>query len=265
MISCMAEEQEDLRRLPVEGVENFRSIGGYKTTDGRVVKKGIIYRSGQLHNLTKDDTVLFANLGIRVIADFRGPSEVEEEPDVIPEGVSYKSYPVDIAGSDLREKIISVIKGDSEMDMSGYMMDINRQFVLDYTGTYSKWIHTLVDNPDSTPQVFHCTAGKDRAGFAAAVLLRVLGVSEETVMSDYLESNAYNAEYIEKTIHKIRVLTMFRNDGEVIRPLLSVDEKYLQTAFDTIDGEWGSFDNYVQQGLRLSDADVEMLKDRFLE
>ncbi len=265
MISCSIEEIPISGELPVEGAENFRSLGGYKTKDGREFKEGLLYRSGHLHNLTKADSEYLTQIGVRSIADFRGPSEVEDEPDTIPEGISYLSYPVDVAGSDLREKIVSVIRGDSEMDMTGYMLDINRQFALNYSETYGRWIHNIIDNPDSLPQVFHCTAGKDRAGFAAALLLRITAVPVETIMADYLESNEYNAEYIEKTIRKIKVLTFFKNDGEVIRPLLAVDSLYLQTAFDAIDSEWGSFENYVSQGLKLNNEDIEALKNRLLE
>jgi len=263
--SCSAETQPIPGKLPVEGVENFRDLGGYETSDGHSVKSGMLYRSGQLHDLTAADTEYLNLLGIREIADFRGPSEIEDEPDIIPEGVVWKSYPIPIAGSDLREKIISVIKGDSEMDLTWYMLDVNRQFAEEYSGIYGEWVHNLADNSDSSPQIFHCTAGKDRAGFAAALILRILGVPEKTVMEDYLKSNLYNAEYIEKTIKKIRVLSFFKNDGEVIRPILTVDQQYLQTAFDSIDAEWGSFDNYISQGLKLSEEDIRTLKDRFLE
>ena len=276
MISCSFEdrpipadlpsqEREALRRLPVEGAENFRDIGGYKTPDGHSVKWGKLYRSGQLHDLSRGDREYLLLLGIRSVADFRGPSEVEKEPDNLPEGIKYLSYPVDVAGSDLREKVISLIKGDAVMDVNGYMIDVNRRFAEDYPETFGKWIKDLANNPDLQPQVFHCTAGKDRTGFAAAILLRILGVPEETVMADYLKSNGYNADYIEKTIKKIRILSFFKNDGEVIRPLLSVDHQYLQTAFDAIDGKWGSFDNYVRRGLNLSDDEITALRDRFLE
>ena len=134
-----------------------------------------------------------------------------------------------------------------------------------YTGIYSRWIRDLAGDSDPSPMVFHCNAGKDRAGFAAAILLRTLGVPEDTVLADYLKTNIYTFEYTEKTIRKIRTMTLFRNDGEVIRPLLGVDERYLRTALDTIDDEWGSFGEYIEQGLKLSKSDVESLKIRFLE
>jgi len=258
-------ERESMRALPFDGAENFRDLGGYETPDGEKVKWGLLYRSGQLHDLTDADREYLRILEISTIADFRGPSEIEDEPDDVPREISWKSYPVNVAGSELREKIVSVIKGDSDMNLTGYMLEINQQFAMNYTDTYGEWIHDLADNPDSTPQIFHCTAGKDRAGFAAAILLRILGIPEETVIADYLKSNIYNAEYIEKTIKKIKVLTFFKNDGEVIRPLLTVDREYLQTAFNSIDAEWGSFDNYIHQGLGLSDAEIKGLKNRFLE
>ena len=150
------------------------------------------------------------------------------------------------------------------MDMAAYMMNVNRQFALDYTGVYSRWIRNLAGNPDPSPMVFHCTAGKDRAGFAAAILLRTLGIPEDTVLADYLKTNIYTVEFMEKTIRKIRTMTQFRNDGEIIRPLLGVDKRYLQTALDTIDEKWGSFEEYIKCGLRLSESEIEALKMRFL-
>lgn len=276
MTSCDAEQRkipselpvhqrEEWRRLPLDGAENFRDLGGYLSDDGRSMKWGIIYRSGQLHHLTKDDLAYMERLGIRQIADFRSPSEVEDKPDKIPGKIIYKTYPIDIAGSDLRDRIIAVIKGESEMDMAAYMMNVNRQFATDYTGVYSRWIQNLAGNPDPSPMVFHCNAGKDRAGFAAAILLRTLGIPEDTVLADYLKTNIYTVEFMEKTIRKIRTMTQFRNDGEVLRPLLGVDKRYLQTALNTIDEEWGSFEEYIKRGLRLSESDVEALKTRFLD
>jgi protein-tyrosine phosphatase len=262
MSSCTADNQQT---SSLKNVENFRDLGGYRTGDNRRIKAGLLYRSGHLHDMGKEDEKLLKEWGIHSVADFRGPSEIEKEPDNLPDGIEYESYPVDIAGSDIREKIIAVIRGESDMDMNSYMLDINRRFVLEYSDTYGRWLHDLSGNPDPSPQIFHCTAGKDRAGFAAAVLLRILGVPRDEVMKDYLESNRLNEEYIEKTIRKIRILSLFKNDGEIIRPLLIVKPQYLQTAFSTIDTEWGSFENYVHQGLRLDESDIQALKDRFLE
>lgn len=259
------EQREEHRKLPLEGADNFRDLGGYETADGRLVKWGMIYRSGHLHDLTKGDLVYLSRLGLRRIADFRGPTEKDDEPDKVPEGAVGRDYPIDIAGDDLREQVIAVIRGESDMDVSDYLVTANREFATTYTPVYRDWLTSLAREEGALPQVFHCTAGKDRAGFATAVLLRILGVPESTVVEDYLKSNLYLAEYIEKTLGKIRLLSLFRNDGEEIRPLLGVDDAYIRAAFDAIDDQWGSFDAYVAKGLGFTEADIETLKERLLE
>jgi protein-tyrosine phosphatase len=229
------------------------------------VKWGQIYRSGHLHKLTESDLGYICRLGIREIVDFRGPSEIRNEPDrQIPE-VNYISLPIDIAGSDLREKIGRVIRGGVEMDMRVYMKDVNRQFVENYSHLFSRWLTGLARNPAWLPQIFHCTAGKDRTGFAAAIFLRTLGVPEEIVMADYLKTNSYTSELMEKTIRKVNRLSVLRSAGEILRPLLGADETYLRTAFDTIADRWGDFDSYLQGALGLTQSDVGSLKSRFLE
>ncbi|MBW2696889.1 MAG: tyrosine-protein phosphatase, partial [Deltaproteobacteria bacterium] len=119
-------------------------------------------------------------------------------------------------------------------------------------------------DPRRTPALVHCTAGKDRAGFASALILRVLGVPEETVYQDFLRTNVYTAEFIERTLMMIRVASLFRTDPEDVRPLMSVRREYLEAAFDTIDEEYGGFDAYVRNELGVRDEARRALQDRLL-
>jgi protein-tyrosine phosphatase len=253
------------RLLPLDGAGNLRDLGGYPTSDGRHVRRGVLYRSGHLHNLTDQDMKFLEGLKLSRIADFRGDTELSNEPDRVPETAIHVRYTVDVAGTDLREKITGVIKGESELNFSDYILGVNREFASKYTPVFAAWIQDLARRDEASPQIFHCTAGKDRTGYAAAVLLKILGVPMKIVLEDYLKTNEYTADFIEKTIRKVRTRTLFRNDGEMLRPLLEVEERYLQNAFNTIDEDWGEFDTYVSNGLGLAETDVQSLKKRFLE
>jgi protein-tyrosine phosphatase len=258
-------DDSEVRRLPLDGAGNFRDLGGYETQDGRCVKWGVIYRSGHLNNLTQNDLKHIQNLGIKSISDFRGPSEAAAEPDRIPDGISNSAYPVDVACSDLKTRIHAVIRGESEMDAFAYLTKVNRKFVTDYSGVFGRWLRDLAGNPDLLPQVFHCTAGKDRAGFASAILLMILGVPEDIVMTDYLKTNTYMNGFVEQTIKKIRKRTLSGKRAETIRPLLIADERYLQEALNAIRENWGSIEKYAEGGLKLSLSDIRTLNDSLLK
>ena len=261
----MNPDDSEVRRLPLDGARNFRDLGGYETQDGRSVKWGVIYRSGHLNKLSQNDLKHIKDLRIRSISDFRGPSEAAAEPDRIPDGILNSAYPVDVAGSDLKTIIHAVIRGDPGMDASAYLMEVNRKFVTDYSGVFGRWLRDLTGNPESLPQVFHCTAGKDRAGFATAILLRILGVPEELVITDYLKTNSYMNEFVEQTIKKIRNRTLSGKNAETIRPLLIADKRYLLVALNTVREEWGSIEEYALGGLKLSLSDIRTLKDLLLK
>jgi protein-tyrosine phosphatase len=112
--------------------------------------------------------------------------------------------------------------------------------------------------------VWHCSAGKDRTGFAAAILLRILGVSPDIVMSDYMESNAHA---LKGRKINMRLLRLFKGDeaADKLTVMLGVEETWLNAAFDEIDRQWGDFDNYVATGLQLSPSDIEQLRSTLLE
>lgn len=254
-----------IRLLPLKGADNCRDLGGYQTADGHHVKWGIIYRSGNLHDLSRSDKKYLLNAGIIRVVDFRGPTEMKKEKDRLPKGISYMHYPINIAGEDMRGEIKAVVLGKSEMNINDYLVNANRQLVHDYADVYEIWLKELIANPLALPQIFHCTAGKDRAGFAAALLLGILGVPDETIMQDYMKTNEYKEKYIEKTIRMVNILTVSKDRGEMIRPMLSAETRYLKTAFEAIHTHWGSWENYAIEKLEMTPQDIETLKEMFLE
>jgi protein-tyrosine phosphatase len=260
-------ERESLRKLPFKGAHNFRDLGGYKTTDGRQIKWGLLYRSDKLSELTSTDEQYMERLSLKRIVDFRSVAEREAQPDrIAPDSsIRIEQLPVNVSGVNpdlIKNKIES---GDvSQQEMSKLLIDANREFVEKYTPLYREWIQSLLDK-DAVPMVFHCTAGKDRTGFAAALVLLALGVPKDTVMSDYLATNTFTGEHVEKTLLVIKLASFFQTDVEAIRPLFGVEAEFLQEAFNAIDEHYGSTENYLQNGLGLDKEKLSQLKNLLTE
>jgi protein-tyrosine phosphatase len=255
------------RLLPLEGAHNFRDLGGYPTADGRRVKWGRIYRSDHLGDLTDDDLAYLEGLGIRTVCDFRSAVEREASPDRFGESGTPRTVNPDIsddrfAMDELQDQILSGDLGDT--DFTNLLIEGNRAFARDYTDQYAQFLR-LAENPDDLPMVFHCTAGKDRAGFGAVVLLMALGVPEKVAIDDYLLTQPYTQHNIESTLRLIRFASLFRTDTERVRPLLGVQLAYIRAGVDTAEREYGSMDAYLEKGLGLTPERRAALQDLLLE
>lgn len=255
------------RHLALDGAPNFRDLGGYETADGRRVKWGQFYRSDDLAALTDADLEKVAGLGLRLVCDFRSPAEKEAEPDRLP--ASSPPAVADLAigaenfmVKDLRERISS---GDLEgLDLRGMMIEGNRQFATTFSPQYAAMFDRITQ-AENRPALVHCTAGKDRAGFASAMILSVLGVPRETVMADFLLTNHYTRRATERQLLLIELFSLFRVDSDALRPLFGVEPAYLEAAFEAIDAQWGDFDTYRREALGLDDAEVEAFRMAVLE
>jgi protein-tyrosine phosphatase len=148
-------------------------------------------------------------------------------------------------------------------DPDQFMLTANRQFATEFTPQFRQFIHTVLD-AGGKPVVWHCSAGKDRTGFASAILLRVLGVPQETVMRDYMESKQHA---LEARKNQLLLLRVFKGEeaADKLAIMMGVEEAWLRAAFAEIDAQWGSFDNYIREGLQLSDGDIAQLQIQLLE
>ena len=255
------------RHLDLEGAPNFRDLGGYATEDGRVVRWGLFYRSDNLHELTDEDLARVTELGIHLVCDFRSPEERDDEPDRLPENPSpmvaeLAVWDPSFSSQSFREKLES---GDVEnLDFGEVLVEGNRKFASQFSPLYAAMFE-LIMQPENLPVVVHCTAGKDRAGFASALILKVLGVPMETVYEDYLLTNFYTQEKIERMITMVRVASLFQVDEQQLRTVMGVERRFLEAAFDEIDKQYGSFENYRREALGIGDADLKAFRDRSLE
>ena len=255
-------QSEEYRLLPMDGAFNTRELGGYKTTDGRSVKWGVLFRSDKLSDISDNDQKYLQSLGIKRIVDFRSTGEKTEDPNIIPEGINYIESPINVDGA-MRSKIEAVLKGETNKEVKSFLVDANKEFINNYTHVYEDFLRGLID--EDGPTLFHCTAGKDRAGFAAAITLIALGVSKEDVIEDYMKTNIFTKDKIDEMIDKIKLMSLYQADAEILRPLIGVERIYIETAFKTAEEKYGSLENFIREGLNISDDEIQILRNKFVE
>ncbi len=254
------------RRLPFTGTKNFRDLGGYRTFDGKRVRRRMLYRSGSLHKLTDRDLIRLSSLDLEWIVDFRSPKEKEMEPDRLPANMAARLVEIPILDSSTQIYQSSrgeVVKQLKNIDPLQSLAATNVELATRFTAEMRKFIDLLLSS-NGRPILFHCTAGKDRTGFAAAIILRILGVPQEVVMQDYLLTNRYFYAAHRRNIFLLR-LWKGRKVAEVVSGLVRADPAYLSAAFQTIDQNHGCFENYVHEALGLNTGDVDWLKNMYRE
>lgn len=250
------------RRLPLVGSPNFRDYGGYTTGDGRTVKWGYLYRSGQLSNLEDVDIDAVASLNLDLVCDFRRVEEQQNDPSRLPahNPPRIASLPI-IPGSNARffEEMNDL---SGPQPMFDFMCEINRAFATEQAPIYADMFREVLAVDDARFLV-HCAAGKDRTGFAVAMVLLALGVSRDVVMQDYMLTRRFFLP--EREMERLRrKYDMGTVDAQAILPMLEVHEAYLGMALETIDAEYGSIDDYLEQALGLGPAEREELRRRYL-
>lgn len=261
-----SETISQLRRLPFRGAKNFRDLGGYQTVEGRTVRWNVLYRSDSLHKLNDDDLKRLTALNLARIVDFRAPYEAAKEPDRLPSDLSVSLLKLPMEDSSTKvwhEARDEMVKNMKTLDPVMYMQQTNLELATKFTPEYRLFFRELLAC-NGKPILFHCAAGKDRTGFAAACILRILGVPFETILQDYLLTNRYllNAYRWEMLLASV---LRGRKFADGIRGFMRADERYLNAAFETLEKEHGSFDAYVREGLGLSEQDVTKLRQTYLE
>jgi protein-tyrosine phosphatase len=180
------------RLVALEGTLNFRDLGGYRTDGGRT-RWGRVFRSDALHALTVEDVALVSQLGLRVVYDLRHQVERTKQPSILPADV--RAEVLSIGGDATEQKEITerILEGEIDGIDDAFMEDVYRQMVDRDVATFVRLLTGLTD-PEGLPALFHCTAGKDRTGMTAMLLLGVLGVDEEVILDDYVLTNRYWTE-----------------------------------------------------------------------
>ncbi len=250
------------RRIPMEGSKNFRDIGGLPTKDGRYVSWGKIYRADKLSDLSSRDLDYFANLGIHTIIDFRNDVEVNKHPDRYPSSypIEYLRHPIgDKEGETYaafehkvrKKKIV----GKQVKELFAELMT---QFADSVAGDFKPLFDRLLLD-DSTPLVYHCSGGKDRTGYASAMILLALGVDEETVRKEYLMSNYYRYD---KNKKNMRIARLLFYDLSTLEYLMVVQQEYIDAVFNVIK-DYGGVDQYLEDKFDLTFEKRELLREKY--
>lgn len=252
--TASAQVNDTLRAVPVKGAVNFRDLGGYTTKQGTHVKWGKVFRSGEISKLTDQDLAVLQQKHIDHVVDFRSDDEVSKAKDRLPAGADYIQL---AAGSEALESFISQLPtlstGDSLM-ISFYSKTSHLK------AKYKPFFEDLLTMPDSSALLFHCTAGKDRTGVGAALLLHALGVPDSTIMSDYLLTNAYRKVENEKMV---KGMMMAGIKEQVARDLAGVKKEYLDAANQAIVKQYGSMDKFLSGEIGLTSADIKKLRKKY--
>jgi len=243
-----------VREVKLQGAVNFRDLGGYKTKDGKKVKMGLLYRSAALNTLTEADVAKIEALHIKYDFDFRGPYEVKTAPDKIPAGTTRIALPAgseNIGDSNYMKNMGKYMKSDSFL-VSFYTI------LTPFKERYMPLFDSLVNNKTNSPMLFHCTAGKDRTGIAAAFILYALGVDEETIFNDYEATNYYRRNENAKAI--AQMVKYYGLEEKMATNMMGAKREYIQSTFATIKAQYGTMDNYLEKVLGLNSKKIMQLR-----
>jgi len=261
----------------LEGQPNFRDLGGYKTADGRTVKKGVVFRSGELPRLTDDDVAKLRELGVKTVVNFLTDTETKARgQNRLPKGVEMIRLPL-AGGEDGGAGGLAgaVLKARQTADFSKVPVelnaDIHRLIIREADEQYAALLRHLADSK-KRPLVFHCSHGVHRTGTASAVLLSALGVPWETVRKDYLLSNHCRKEEVARRLEQLRQQAAKKQnippdqvDMTNIKAFYILDPSYIDASLEEAVKRHGSMEKYIRQGLGIEDEVIEKLRGELLE
>ncbi len=256
--------------MELQNLHNTRDLGGMRTKDGRVVKSGRLIRSGELHGASPSD-IRWLSDHVSLIVDFRTAEKRKGVPDPVLPKVENLHLPV-------LESLTAGISRDAKSDREAFAMIARepgkaRDFMIgnyrklitsDYSRSqYAAFIRLLMQ-PRKGAVLWHCTAGKDRAGFAAVIVQEILGVSRRDILADYLKTNECLKEE-DRHLRKTALRQAEQVNEQAMRYLFGAHDEYLSAIYSTVEDAFGSFDGFITDGLGIGNAEREALRKLYLE
>lgn len=251
------EAAERQRRLALQGAVNFRDLGGYDVGQGRRTRWGKVWRSDSLAELTEADFAVLEPLGLEVLIDFRLPVERARKPNRLPPGTGIETVEIGFMPEGAFDMLDEVFRG--ALDAAGIEREVlrfYRMYPVAHDHEYAQMFERL-ERAEGRPVLIHCTSGKDRTGYGAALILLALGASREVVLEDYALTNQYRRD--------LAFLFSDSTPREVVEMLTAAQPKYLQAAFEVIDATYGSVGAYLERALGLTEARRARLREWLTE
>ena len=262
------------QQLHTASIANARELGGLRMADGSTVRRGLLLRSAKLLPASHQDiAILQTQYHLGYIVDFRTPDEVSNAPDPVMDGVKQINLPIrfpvfseaynQAAFAAERLAILKQAYADGELGQQMYATALQNEETL---CQYRAFFDVLLENQGRQAVLWHCSAGKDRTGLAAVLLLTALGAEEETVVQDFMLTNDFYAGAAESA--RERYLALYPDDPEIADGLAAlsggVREEYLLTALDFLKTEYGSAEAFLREKIGLSDAETANLRTYYL-
>ena len=281
------------RKIEFEGLNNTRDLGGMRTTDGRKIREGLLYRSGALYRASENDLNKLTDYNLCRVYDFREEDDRAHRPDPDILGCSNLWIPIlmeDGAGVEQGEKaqeeaykmFRNLIENPEQS--AAMMTDIYRQFIREeycrkQYGRFVKDILSISQDAQKEGKqpviLWHCAAGKDRAGFGAVILQEIFGVSREDIFADYMLTNSYVMKEVEAQIerHRSKLMEFYGDQTEKIFPsycevvvnMMEARTEYLEAVYQCVKEDYEDFSSYVEKGLNICESEQAELRSIFLE
>jgi len=230
---------------------NFRDLAANVTAP---LRRGVLFRSDHLGSLDEADAQAIQALGVKRVLDFRGVHERTSAACRLP-GVHVHSLAIEPTIVQVLSQLLASGHDLTEAEVVAHMQDTYRGFVRTSTHRFAEFFGHLLESNE--PTVFHCTAGKDRTGFAAVLVLRALGARDDEVMHDYLLTN--------QLLQPASIRGDWALPEHAAKVLYGVQPEFLQAAAAEIDESWGGMESYLRTGLGLGDPERQRLRELYLE
>ena len=250
-IEAMPRHPDRVWRL--QGATNFRDLGGYPGRGGRPLRWRKLFRSDHLGRLTEADQAMLAELGLARAFDFRGETERAATPYQLP-GVTQHSLAIEPTVVQRMRDMVAAGRQITAQVAVELMKDLYRALVNDQASRFAELFEHLLQA--NAPLVFHCTAGKDRTGVAAALILLALGVPRDRVVQDYLLTN---------DVYQRPSLPQAETPAEALAVLWLVRKDFLDAALQAVNDDHGGVERYLSRRLGLTPAALDALAARYLQ
>ena len=270
------ETWKDSRFLPVEGIPNARDIGGYRTSDGKTVKKGLLFRGASLAGATDGDLSYLRSAGVKKVFDFRTDFDKRGKENRILPGAEMIDLPIGTFDpGDAPEsitsrksfdlsKVIMIAAFNTQAQEAADKMYPSLVFNEDCQKQYASFLKGVVSAGEGT-LYYHCTQGKDRTGLASTYLLSALGVDRDTIVEDFDLTNRVYEKDLRKFSRRVKLLGGKEPSLRVIRSFIGANLDNFLKVLGSIDDKFGSMEGYLRGPLGLTEEDFRILRERYLE
>lgn len=250
---------------------NFRELGNYQTMSGKKIKTHKLLRTGNLADLSPFDLDFLHDYGVKYVIDFRSKEEVKKQPDRLPKAAEYSFDPVFSEDLTNSSKSITDLSAQSKNNSDfgfNHMLLAYEDMILSNSAQHAYrnfFAKLMINDKDGNALLFHCTAGKDRTGLGALLVLTTLGVPLKTIKTDYLLTNTVTKNFIDSMVEHAQKKGKNKNTLQSIRDIQSVHPEYFNHVIKFMNDNYGSINNYLHDVIHLSNSDIIDLRRIYLK